>query len=220
MPKVKIARKSTWVDMTAFVDVAFLILSFFMLATKFKPDEAVPIKTPSSVSAEKILGKHSAIILVDSKGKVYVQLSDEGTKKVVFDQIGQKFGINLPKADFEKAIKEINIGSPLSELQNDYSEATLTPATWKGIPTNTDSIGGELNSWIEAIQFADADSIQFYVRADGSTKYPAFKNVLNALKNRNQNKFFLITNVEDVPGGTELDKINTAKERARENAKH
>ncbi|MBM3440097.1 MAG: biopolymer transporter ExbD, partial [Bacteroidetes bacterium] len=34
MPKLKVQRKSTWVDMTAFVDVSFLILSFFMLATK------------------------------------------------------------------------------------------------------------------------------------------------------------------------------------------
>ncbi|MEY4291989.1 MAG: hypothetical protein RIQ61_366, partial [Bacteroidota bacterium] len=33
MPKVKIPRKSTVVDMTAMCDVAFLLLTFFMLAT-------------------------------------------------------------------------------------------------------------------------------------------------------------------------------------------
>ena len=50
MPKVKIPRKSTVVDMTAMCDVAFLLLTFFMLATKFKPDEPVVVKTPSSIS--------------------------------------------------------------------------------------------------------------------------------------------------------------------------
>jgi biopolymer transport protein ExbD len=55
MPSVKIPKKSTDTDMTPFVDVAFLILSFFMLATKFKPPEPVEITTPNSVSTDKLL---------------------------------------------------------------------------------------------------------------------------------------------------------------------
>ena len=49
----KIARKSTWVDMTAFVDLSFLILTFFMLATKFKPPEVLKIQNPKTVSSIK-----------------------------------------------------------------------------------------------------------------------------------------------------------------------
>ena len=50
MSRPKIARKSTFIDMTAMCDVAFLLLSFFMLATKFKPDEPVVVVTPASIS--------------------------------------------------------------------------------------------------------------------------------------------------------------------------
>jgi biopolymer transport protein ExbD len=39
MPKVKMPRKGTTVDMTAMCDVAFLLLTFFMLATKFKQNK-------------------------------------------------------------------------------------------------------------------------------------------------------------------------------------
>ena len=52
MPKVKIPRKSTSVDMTAMCDVAFLLLSFFILTTKFKPSEALKVTTPSSVATK------------------------------------------------------------------------------------------------------------------------------------------------------------------------
>ena len=41
MPKVKVPRKSTNIDMTAMCDVSFLLLTFFMLTTKFKADEPV-----------------------------------------------------------------------------------------------------------------------------------------------------------------------------------
>ncbi|RPI68323.1 MAG: biopolymer transporter ExbD, partial [Ignavibacteriales bacterium] len=41
MPKVKVPRKSTLIDMTAMCDVAFLLLTFFMLTTQFKSDESV-----------------------------------------------------------------------------------------------------------------------------------------------------------------------------------
>ncbi len=54
MPSVKIKKHAPENDMTPFVDVAFLILSFFMLATKFKPEEAVEVKIPSSVSSAAV----------------------------------------------------------------------------------------------------------------------------------------------------------------------
>ena len=41
MGRAKLPRKSTNIDMTAMCDVAFLLLSFFILATKFKPPEAL-----------------------------------------------------------------------------------------------------------------------------------------------------------------------------------
>ena len=50
MPKVKLPRKSTSIDMTAMCDVAFLLFSFFILTTKFKPSEALAVVTPKSVS--------------------------------------------------------------------------------------------------------------------------------------------------------------------------
>ncbi|MBL7737348.1 MAG: biopolymer transporter ExbD, partial [Chitinophagaceae bacterium] len=49
MARAKLPRKSTTVDMTAMCDVAFLLLTFFILTTKFKPDEALTVTTPKSV---------------------------------------------------------------------------------------------------------------------------------------------------------------------------
>ncbi|HZI54985.1 MAG TPA: biopolymer transporter ExbD, partial [Chitinophagaceae bacterium] len=64
MPHVKIAKKSTDTDMTPFVDIAFLILSFFIMATKFKPEEPIKVETPGSVSSDILAEENSMLITI------------------------------------------------------------------------------------------------------------------------------------------------------------
>ena len=71
MPSVKMPRKSTDTDMTPFVDIAFLILSFFIMATKFKPQEPVETKIPNSVSSEELPENDAIMVLVDSTNRVF-----------------------------------------------------------------------------------------------------------------------------------------------------
>jgi biopolymer transport protein ExbD len=54
MPKFKPHRQGVVIDMTPLVDVAFLLLTFFMLTTQFKPQEEVTIVLPSSHAEEKL----------------------------------------------------------------------------------------------------------------------------------------------------------------------
>ena len=54
MAKVKVKRKSTFIDMTAMSDVTVLLLTFFMLTSTFVKKEPVQVTTPGSVSEIKI----------------------------------------------------------------------------------------------------------------------------------------------------------------------
>ena len=64
-------------DMTPFVDVAFLILSFFIMATKFKPQEPVEIVTPNSVSAKELEENDALLVTFDSSGRVFFSVISE-----------------------------------------------------------------------------------------------------------------------------------------------
>ncbi len=85
MGRAKLPRKSTNIDMTAMCDVAFLLLSFFILATKFKPPEALSVVTPSSVSTKVAPEKDVVQFIIDKDGKVYLSVSDANVaeKKVM-----------------------------------------------------------------------------------------------------------------------------------------
>src|SRR5688572_4279629 len=81
MPSVKVPRHSTHTDMTPFVDVAFLILSFFIMATKFKPPEPVKVVTPGSVSSQKLPQNNAVMITIDTADKVYFSVLSEKDKE-------------------------------------------------------------------------------------------------------------------------------------------
>jgi biopolymer transport protein ExbD len=64
--------------MTPMVDVAFLLLIFFMSTTQFKPAEQVSVRLPSS-SSEIHGPEHDTIILtVNREGRLFIS-SERGT---------------------------------------------------------------------------------------------------------------------------------------------
>ena len=87
MPQCKNAKKSTDTDMTPFVDIAFLILSFFIMATKFKPQEPVKIETPGSVSSDILKEENSMLITIDPESRVFLNISDPKSKTKENDQL-------------------------------------------------------------------------------------------------------------------------------------
>jgi biopolymer transport protein ExbD len=208
MPKVKMPRKSTAVDMTAMCDVAFLLLSFFILTTKFKTEDGVAVVTPKSVSTKPADAKNVVEVLMDKDGKVYFSVGDDNIsqKQDIIDMIDQGKSLGLSdkeKAAFAKAGSYV--GVPFSMLK---SYLQLTPEQLKaykapGIPTDT--ANNELSVWMNATTRAFANkTMTLLVKGDNSAKYPTFKGVIDAFKKNEIFKFSMVTDPEGVPEGTAL----------------
>lgn len=208
MPKLKMPRKSTSVDMTAMCDVAFLLLSFFILTTKFKATDAVEVVTPKSVSTKPVNQKHEVIITMDKEGKVYFSLGDDdiSQKQDVIDMIDQGKSLGLSskeKAAFAKAGSYI--GVPFSQLKSylDLSKDQLKNFKAPGIPIDT--ANNELTVWMNATARAyQGTTMSLMVKGDNNAKYPSFKGVIDAFKKNEIFKFSMITDPEGVPEGTAL----------------
>ena len=70
MPKIKKSRLGVKMDMTPMVDVAFLLLTFFMLTTQFKPPEEVAIVLPTSHSAFKLPESDVMMITISKDNRI------------------------------------------------------------------------------------------------------------------------------------------------------
>ncbi len=202
----KIVRKSTWVDMTAFVDVSFLILTFFILATKFKPEEPVEVKIPSSVSADEYPEVDAFLVTVDKDGRVFVQMDDPNARRTIAQNLNETRNLGLTEADIKSFTNAPSIGVPFTNFK---SLLAMAPDKQKdvhqpGIPV-PDSTGGELYFWIRDAKSTYAGKkVNWLIKADNDTKYPVIKNVLEAFKRNDINKFQLITKFQDAPTGTAL----------------
>jgi biopolymer transport protein ExbD len=201
------------VDMTAFVDVSFLILSFFMLATKFKPPELVSIQNPKSVSSENVSDKDAFKVTFDKEGRCFISFStDEEARDRVINMLGvierQK---NIPLSNEQKA-RFLNfsiggIGVPFNQLPSFLQLSDEEYKTFKqpGIPI-ADSANNQLNDWINALLTGSGGRKPAHImlNGDNAAHYPEFKNILAAFKKNGVFSFKLVTAMEPVPSGTPL----------------
>ncbi len=208
MARAKIKRGSTHVDMTAMCDVAFLLLTFFILAANFKPTEAVEITTPTSVSNTHAPMKDAFTVSVDKDNRIFLNMTDE-IKGDVFDELVQEKNMKVTPEDKKYFMATGFIGVPFNQLLQfiRIPSDQLKNIKLPGIPA--DSTNNELSEWINAAATAgQGKKLNFLIKADNNTKYPAFGKVIDAFKKNDIYKYNLITSAEDVPPGTPLYEDN------------
>jgi len=222
MPSVKIPKKSTDVDMTPFVDVAFLILTFFIMATKFKPAEVAEITTPNSVSTELLPDDDAIMVSLDSSGRVFFEMLVQSNPKLklqVISNMNTTRNLGLTDEEMTNFMKIPAVGVPIGQLKDYLSKSDDERKQLKlvGIPV-ADSMGGELYYWIrDAVSVMAGKKINYLVKGDNNAKYPYFDNVLTAFKKNDIYKFNLVTSPEGVPGGTDRDRLNREYLKAKNN---
>jgi len=208
MARAKIKRGSTHVDMTAMCDVAFLLLTFFILAAKFKPSEAIEVVTPSSVSNKHAPQKDYFNVTIDKDNKVYIDM-DEGIKGDVLEELGKERNIKFSDEDIKAFKQSTFVGVPLSQL-NQFTRLTaeqIAKQKFPGVPV--DSTNNELQAWITAAVNASlGKKLNFLIKGDDASKYPTFSSVIDAFKKNDIYKYNLVTNAEEIPEGTELYRKN------------
>ena len=198
MPKVKVARKSTNIDMTAMCDVAFLLLTFFMLTTKFKADEPVTVTTPKSISEIKLPDSDIMSITVTRDGRVYYGVDGKFNREKLLQKISAKYNIPFTQEEQYAFSLTTAFGVPIPKLKSflDLPAEDRKNITQTGIPI--DSTNNELGVWILNGRLANPN-YRIAIRGDGDCPYPVIKKVIATLQAWHVNKFNLITNLEVRP---------------------
>lgn len=207
MPHVKLPRKSTHIDMTAMCDVAFLLLTFFMLATKFKPEEPVVVKTPSSISDIQLPDVDIMLLTVDTKGRIFFAIDNKVKRKALIEDIDYNKGLKLTEQEKTAFAIDASIGVPFSSLKQYLAATPEEKKTMNvnapGIPSDTSvaNPNNELAAWIKSSRETNP-KVRICIKADGDASYPSVQKIVKTLEGYKIFKFNLITNLRGIPPGT------------------
>lgn len=210
MPKVKPKRNLPTIDMTAMVDVAFLLLTFFILTTKFRPEEKVVVDTPSSVSQITFPQDHMMIITIDGEGRTFIGFNNNATSAEALDLLVAQNRALFPQGVSEAGRRYFSLQKTVGVPFNQMSTwLNLPPEDMKDFPHNGIDAAkregdkkNELQKWILYGRNADPE-IRYAVKGDLDAPYPAVQEVISSLQGWNINKMNLVTQLEAAPGADE-----------------
>lgn len=194
---IKMKKKAGSTDMTAMCDVAFLLLSFFVMTATAKIPEALPVDTPASVTQTKLPDTDLATITV-GKGKVFFDLKGREVRIKALELMGQKYGVTFTEEETKTFSLMEGVGVPITNLKqligmktSERNKEGLQP----GIPK--DSLDNQLKEWIYNSRIANIDvndkELQIAIKGDAKEEYPAIKQVMDILQDQKINNFSLVT---------------------------
>jgi biopolymer transport protein ExbD len=196
MAKIKMKKKSTSTDMTAMCDVAFLLLTFFILTATAKVPEALPVDTPASTVQTKLPETDLATITI-GKGKVFYDLKGREVRKRTLQLMGDKYGIKFTQDEMDKFALMEGFGVPIQSLSQIIAmkSADRNKAEQPGVPK--DSLDNQLKEWIYNSRIANIETndkeLQIAIKGDAKEEYPAIRKVMDILQDQKINSFSLVT---------------------------
>lgn len=197
MAKIKMSKKSTRVDMTAMCDVAFLLLSFFVMTSTAKLPEPMEIETPASTVQTKLPESNLATLTVGN-GKVFFGVSGRDVRTETLKRMGEKYSLQFSDKDVAKFALIDNFGvdiRSMKQLIDMKNDQRMKEGTQPGIPF--DSLNNQLADWVkisrEVTKEMDQKDLDIAIKGDAKEEYPTVKKVLDILQKQKKNNFFLVT---------------------------
>jgi biopolymer transport protein ExbD len=220
MSKIKVAKSAPSLDMTPMVDLAFLLVTFFMLTASFRMAEPVVVDPPAS-HAEKTLPDNTILVSIDGIGRPFFGVSNAEAKVATLMKMSDKYKVKFTEAQVKKFGGMSSFGVDIKDLPR-YIDASenerLKFQPQKGVP-NDSLKNPQLSDWVryaaqetngiyirerdkakEAGKDFVGEKVRYAIKADAKSKYMYVKEVLKTFTDMKIYRFNLITSLEG--GGT------------------
>lgn len=190
------SKKAASIDMTAMCDVAFLLLTFFILTATAKVPEALPVDMPASTVQSKLPESNLATLTI-GKGKVFFDLKGKEVRIQTLEKMAEKYGQTFTDEDKNEFSLMEGFGVDIASLKSiiEMKSSERLKADQPGIPK--DSLDNQLADWLKIARQANIDindkELEIAIKGDAKEEYPSIKKVMDILQDQGINSFSLVT---------------------------
>lgn len=211
MAKIHMKRHSPHVDMTPMVDLFSLLLTFFMLTSSFRPQEAAVIDTPMSISEKQAPDKNLITVAITKDSKVFLDMSNNGTtlddkgkeiadtgthyRRELLSKVGEQEQITFTPKELQLFETGSSFGMPFNMLKKwlNTTDSKEREKFMIGIPTDT--ADNQLGLWVRLARVLNP-SAEVAIRGDADADYKIVKRVMDIMQENKVQKFNLVTNLQ------------------------
>jgi biopolymer transport protein ExbD len=171
--KVRAKKSSTHIDMTPMVDLAFLLLTFFMLTTTFsKPktmDITMPVKDAKEDEQTKVPASQTLSIILTEKDRIIWYMGEDNAEKAPETNIAD-FSLNGAKSIHKILLEKNQLVFNKIQLVRD--------SVAKGLIKNENDI---IKQHISAVKSAEKKGLIVLIKPDDKSKYKNLVDILDEM---------------------------------------
>jgi biopolymer transport protein ExbD len=181
-------------------DVAFLLLTFFILTATAKTPEILPVDTPQSTVQTKLPADNLSTLTigkVEGKTVVFFDLKGKDVRQKALEFMADKYNVTFSEKESEEFGLMESFGVPIQNLKEilNMKGSDRSKAGQPGIPK--DSLDNQLKDWVLYSRKANIEvnnkELNFAIKGDAKEQYPAIKQVMDLLQDQKVNSFNLVT---------------------------
>jgi biopolymer transport protein ExbD len=171
-----------------------------MLTTSFRPQEAAPIETPSSVSEKQAPDNDIMTIYIAKDGKVFFNIDngkDTSThfRAKLLEKMAEQYSLKFTPKEIDKFSKMASFGMPIKDLKAWISEEDPKERDKFQVGIPMDSTDNQLAWWVRSARITNLGA-EVAIKGDAETDYTAVKKIMDLLQENKVNKFNLVTNLQ------------------------
>lgn len=207
------------IDMTPMVDLAFLLVTFFMLSASFRSNEPVEVDVPTSIS-DHIIPENIVMVTIDKGGRVFFNMSDPEARRELLQNMSAKYKTALSQEQMDEFVYMSTFGCSMQELPTYLSLESEKRKMFNTVGIPSDSTNNQLKDWIfygniaalntgktayeEAKLKGDSPEVndfkpKFILKVDGKAAYVHAQNVISTFRDLHLNNLNFVTSMEAAP---------------------
>lgn len=178
--KVKAKKSSTKIDMTPMVDLAFLLLTFFMLTTTFSKPQAMEINMPVKDKVEdppKIPGNQTLTLLLSDKNRIFYYMGADDPNQPPTVEYTNFSGNGIRKLLIDKNKEINNTYNKVEALKKEYLDGKIDEKKYKE----------EKNKVI-----GDKKALIVLIKADDQSNYKNLVDILDEMSICNIGRYAIV----------------------------